>query len=163
MPKGIQGFQKGHKFGRRSPKGYHPKSEFKKDHSPTKGCFKKGQKSKNWNGFKKGHFPTEGCFKKGSEHPDWITDRSFLIYPDEWTTTLKKSIRQRDNYICQLCGRTQEEELERYERKLSVHHIDYDKKNCNPTNLITLCKYCNSKVNFNKKHWTKYFYESSIR
>ena len=41
--------------------------------------------------------------------------------------------------------------------KLKKNHIDYDKKNCNPENLITLCNHCNIKVNKNRDYWTKHF------
>ena len=41
--------------------------------------------------------------------------------------------------------------------KLKRNHINYDKQNCNPKNLITLCHSCNSKVNKNRKYWTNYF------
>jgi hypothetical protein len=34
---------------------------------------------------------------------------------------------------------------------------DYDKKNCDPKNLITLCNSCHSKTNFNRKKWIIYF------
>jgi len=30
-----------------------------------------------------------------------------------------------------------------------------DKKNCNPDNLLTLCKNCHQKTNFNRKYWIK--------
>jgi 5-methylcytosine-specific restriction endonuclease McrA len=39
----------------------------------------------------------------------------------------------------------------------TVHHIDYDKKNSNPKNLITLCVSCNFKVNFERSYWENYF------
>lgn len=44
-----------------------------------------------------------------------------------------------------------------------VHHIDYNKQNNNPENLITLCNRCNSKVNFNREYWTQYFQEIMFR
>ena len=58
---------------------------------------------------------------------------------------LKESIRQRDNYKCQMCGVPQCETM----RKLPIHHIDEDKNNLNPKNLITLCNSCHNKVRFN--------------
>ncbi len=91
--------------------------------------------------------------RTGSGGNGWIDGRSFEPYTSEWTDTLKKAIRQRDNYICQECSKTEEENSER----LSVHHIDYDKNNCNPTNLITLCRSCNAKVNFDRKYWQQIF------
>jgi len=40
---------------------------------------------------------------------------------------------------------------------LSVHHIDYNKQNCDDFNLITLCKSCHSKTGFNREYWIEYF------
>ena len=77
-------------------------------------------------------------------------------YPQDWTDDLKEAIRKRDNYICQLCGIHQNELRER-NKKLDVHHIDYQKDNLNPKNLITLCRYCHCKTNFDRDYWTKYF------
>ena len=91
--------------------------------------------------------------RTGSNHPHWIDGRSYEPYPMAWTRLLRESIRLRDNYICQRCGKTEKEENE----VLSVHHIDYDKNNCNPTNLITLCRSCNAKVNFDRKYWQQIF------
>ena len=41
------------------------------------------------------------------------------------------------------------------------NHIDYNKKNSNPNNLITLCSRCHSKTNFFNKKWIKYFKENN--
>ncbi len=54
-----------------------------------------------------------------------------------------------------LCKKT---ELENKE-KLTIHHIDYCKTNNDPKNLIALCRACNAKVNYNRKHWINYFQE----
>lgn len=58
---------------------------------------------------------------------------------------LKESIRKRDNYICQECGKTQEQNLKEVDRKLEVHHIDGDDTNNVLKNMIALCKSCHSK------------------
>ena len=87
------------------------------------------------------------------KHYNWRGGVSFEPYTIDWTATLRRSIRERDKYICQLCGIIQGD------RAYCIHHIDYDKKNCNPDNLITLCVRCNPKVNFNRKYWTQYFYD----
>jgi 5-methylcytosine-specific restriction endonuclease McrA len=73
---------------------------------------------------------------------------SFEPYSVDWTDTLKKSIRERDRYTCQICGK---------EPSICVHHIDYNKKNCNPDNLITLCVGCHSKTNHSIDKWINYF------
>lgn len=62
-------------------------------------------------------------------------------YPVAWTKSFKKLIRTRDDFICQLCYMTEEQ----HGQKLCIHHIDFDKFNLNPENLITLCKYCHGK------------------
>lgn len=89
----------------------------------------------------------------GNKNPNWKGGISFEPYASEWTNKLKEQIRKRDNYKCQLCYKTQKEEFKDINRKLSIHHIDYNKKNCKDNNLITLCNKCNSKVNFNRKWW----------
>jgi len=93
----------------------------------------------------------------GENNKGWQGGKSFEPYPLTWTLLLKRSIRERDNYSCQLCGKPQVEELERIGYKLSVHHINYCKENCNPNNLITLCNQCHQKTNNKRKYWTKYF------
>ncbi|MBA7542641.1 hypothetical protein ES705_34965 [subsurface metagenome] len=85
----------------------------------------------------------------GEKNPMWQGGISFEPYSIDWTETLRQSIRERDHYICQLCSNYGN----------TVHHIDYDKKNCNSTNLVTLCDGCNKKVNANRNYWTKFFRE----
>ena len=42
-------------------------------------------------------------------------------------------------------------------RALNVHHIDYNKLNCMPNNLLSLCDKCHRKTNNNREYWTNYF------
>ena len=42
-------------------------------------------------------------------------------------------------------------------KRLNIHHIDYDKRNSNPINLITLCSSCHPKTNFGREKWKKLF------
>lgn len=94
-------------------------------------------------------------FREGN--PNWKNGISFEPYSLEFTEELKKQIRQRDNFICQKCFKSQEQELQELNCNLDNHHINYDKKNCNKDNLITLCRSCNAKVNFNRNYWILYF------
>lgn len=113
-----------------------------------------------------GTHPSEETRKKESEShtgktgelaSNWQGGKSFELYPSEWTETLREAARRRDNYVCQECGKTQEEELKELGRKLSVHHLDYDKKNCNSDNLLTACTSCNAKFNSRREYWKEYF------
>ena len=89
----------------------------------------------------------------GEKHPAWKGGISFEPYSLEFSKQIKELIRSRDGYKCQKCGCLEIEEG----KKLSIHHIDYQKENCLPENLISLCNRCNLKVNINRKKWTKYF------
>lgn len=122
----------------------------KRQHVSPNTEFKKGIRYSPMYEFKKGQ-------NIGTNNCNWNNGSSFKPYPIEWTQTLKRSIRERDGYVCRLCGKTQIEELEKLEKRLHIHHIDYDKKNCNPINLITLCCSCNIKVNFNREYWINHF------
>lgn len=94
---------------------------------------------------------------KGDKNSNWQDGKSFEFYPIDWTDILRESIRKRDNYICQLCGIHQDELNNNRTRKLDCHHIDYNKNNLDPKNLITLCRNCHLKTNFNRNYWIKYF------
>lgn len=87
----------------------------------------------------------------GEKASGWKGGLSKIAYSVNWTLTLKRSIRERDKYTCQICGSPQEDRVH------AIHHIDYDKKNCNPNNLITLCIKCHCKTNNNRNYWIEYF------
>jgi hypothetical protein len=93
------------------------------------------------------------CANLKELNPSWIDGRSYKPYTSDFDYKLKEFIRKRDNYTCQVCGIKQKN----YYRKLDVHHIDYNKKNCNKDNLIALCNRCNCKVNSNRDYWNVYF------
>ena len=150
MPRGIykhrptQGFQKGHiplHKGKTLPKAQ--KKKMSESHNGLKPAL-----GKHWKLSKE-------TVKKmsGENSPHWLGGKSFEPYTIEWTKTLKRAIRERDHYTCQLCGKLQEDIA------FCIHHIDYDKKNCNPNNLITLCKNCHTITNHNREYWVNYFNE----
>lgn len=88
-----------------------------------------------------------GDAKRGEKSPNWKGGIQENPYSVDWTKTLRRSIRERDKYICQICSEPQMDITH------SVHHIDYDKTNCNPNNLITLCHSCHIKTNFEREKW----------
>jgi len=96
-------------------------------------------------------------------NPNWQEGKSFEPYSIDWTEELKERIRKRDNYECQHCGMTEEEHLIVYGRVLPIHHIDYNKKNCKESNLISLCLQCNSRANFNRNYWKEIFIKTIIK
>ncbi len=83
----------------------------------------------------------------GEKSANWHGGVSFEPYPPKFNGALKRKIRERDKYVCQLCGA---------EGK-NVHHIDYDKEKCEQSNLITLCRSCHSKTNTDREEWMAYF------
>ena len=88
--------------------------------------------------------------KKGSEHPFWLEGISFEPYGLEFNKELKQCIKNRDFHTCQTPGCMNT-------NCLVVHHIDYNKRNNNPENLITLCRNCHSKTNFNRQYFTEFY------
>jgi len=106
-----------------------------------------------WNKGKKTGLVPKTAFKPGDKHSQWQGGISFEPYGIEFNSKLKKQIRKRDNYSCQECGYTEK----KLGYILSIHHIDYDKKNCEENNLISLCNNCHSQTNFNRNDWTNYF------
>ncbi len=89
----------------------------------------------------------------GEKNGNWRGGTSNKPYPFAFDEALKIQIRERDNHTCQLCGTTQEEQ----KLTLNIHHLDYNKANIEHSNLITLCRSCNAKVNGNRSHWQSHF------
>ena len=119
----------------------------------SKGCKFSEETKKKISLANKGKLKPEGFGKKISERQKgeksslWKGGISFEKYGFDWTNLLKHSIRTRDCFICQICKKN----------GWVIHHIDYKKKNCNPNNLITLCRSCHAKTNFNREYWINYF------
>lgn len=82
-------------------------------------------------------------------------DRVFMNnnmrYSSDLGNELRKQIRERDNNTCFLCKKVETG------RKLSVHHIDYNKENSSPTNLISLCTKCHIHTNKDRDYWLTVF------
>jgi len=89
--------------------------------------------------------------RSGEDSPVWKGGLSFEPYSFKFNKDLKEQIRRRDNYQCQFCG------VRQNGKNFPVHHIDYDKKNSQSKNLVTLCPTCHTKTNFKRKNWQFYF------
>jgi len=90
--------------------------------------------------------------RTGTGHPNWQGGVSFEPYCEAWKDQeYKQDIKNRDGNIClnPYCYGT--------DTVLSIHHIDYNKKNCAPSNLITVCRSCNSKANYNRTWHTSWY------
>lgn len=116
------------------------------------------------------------AWNKGKKMPEltgenslfWKGGFSIEPYGREFSKQLKESIRERDNYRCQECFRHQDElfgntKVGMRPRKLYIHHIDYDKKNNNPLNLISLCLSCHVQTNWNRNNWENYYKNKNMR
>ena len=86
----------------------------------------------------------------GRNHPNYLGDDYQREYPNVFNA-VKDAIRERDKRTCQVCG------VSENGKKLCVHHIDYDKNNTAPNNLITLCPSCHAKTNFRHDTWIAKF------
>jgi len=132
------------------------------------------------NQYAKGNKPNKTSFTKGSmlgeKNVNWQGGKSFELYGKEFDKELKKEIKMRDNNECILCKIEHEKKkeeiagiifwqravlLSKFEvsmnKKLSIHHIDYNKKNNDRNNLITLCGSHHVRTNGNREYWTKFF------
>jgi len=82
----------------------------------------------------------------GANNPNWRNGLSLTPYAPGFYSQLKEAIKNRDGFCC-LCGKEANE----------IHHIDYNKRNHHPDNLILLCKHCHGISNFNRDWWRQWF------
>jgi len=69
--------------------------------------------------------------RRGKNNSKWSN-------PSELTSEYLQAIRCRDNFTCQFCGCKNKSK----HRKLDTHHIDDNRHNNYPDNIITLCQLC---------------------
>jgi HNH endonuclease len=81
----------------------------------------------------------------GERNPAWIDGRTNLPYTPGFFRTLKNEILKRDGYECQACGRPKVEPGTHV-----IHHLDLQKTNHDPSNLLTLCGPCHGKLHGGK-------------
>lgn len=114
-----------------------------------------------WHSWQRGHRckrcmnERQGIIYSGENHPCWRGGKSFEEYCAVWKDQeYKQDIRERDGNKClnPYCNSKNPNDL-------TIHHIDYNKKNCHPNNLITVCRSCNSAANKDRK-WHKAWYQA---
>lgn len=87
----------------------------------------------------------------GERNCNWRGGIKYLPYTFKFKKQIKFEVRIRDKFTCQLCLKQASNP--------PIHHIDYDKKNDDMSNLICLCNVCHAKTNANRKYWMEYFNE----
>jgi hypothetical protein len=126
-------------------------------------CSEKHKHSIRWDDWKQGiRCPTCADIRhsikvSGSMHPNWQGGISCEPYCEIWTKEYKEYIKERDGHKClnPYCSSKKPEAL-------AIHHIDYNKKNCHPSNLITVCRSCNSRANVDRD-WHQTWYQAIIK
>jgi hypothetical protein len=77
---------------------------------------------------------------RGEKNGSWRGGVAQWEYSSDWKS-LARSMRIRDKWTCQDC----KEQRKRWGIYLHVHHVDCDKTNNDPNNLISLCADCHMK------------------
>lgn len=149
------------------------KSEFEKENYKLLSMVYKDNKTKlnyscsyghehsiTWNDWTNGYrCPTCAIIKNtGSGHYNWNGGTSYEPYCSIWKDKeYKQDIKLRDGNRClnPYCSSKKPNDL-------TIHHIDYNKKNCHPSNLITICRSCNSMANIDRD-WHKTWYQAIIK
>jgi 5-methylcytosine-specific restriction endonuclease McrA len=88
----------------------------------------------------------------GEKSHFWRGGGGYAKYGPEFNRGLKRFIRERDQCLCQRCY------LPENGKKHHVHHIDFNKKNNHPTNLILLCGSCHPQTTLGDRlYWEEYY------
>ena len=95
----------------------------------------------------------------GEANPGYVHGARSRAWPRQFGAKLRAMIRKRDVDTCQACGTT----FPHRSRHLAVHHVDYDKANNEPMNLITVCLSCHAKTNFNRDAWRTRLQKLQVR
>jgi len=90
------------------------------------------------------------------KNPNWKGGIFRNPYCSGWNQ-LTNELKESDNYKClnPIC--------EGKSKRMTSHHIDYDKQNCHPDNIITLCNSCNVIANYNREWWQSFYTEIKRR
>ena len=86
----------------------------------------------------------------------WRGGISFEPYCEKFDDDLKERVREYFGRCCYVCG-IGESELN---RKLDVHHVNYNKDTCCDDSkplFVSLCRSCHGKANGNREYWEEFF------
>lgn len=119
-------------------------------------CSNGHNNSITWTDWNNGGYRCPTCYfirNSGSGNTSWKGGISFEPYCEIWKDKeYKHSIRERDGNKClnpYCCSKTPND--------LIIHHIDYNKKNCKPINLTTICRSCNAMANTDREWHTAWY------
>lgn len=108
-------------------------------------------------------------------------------YHEDWTDKIRPEILKRDNYKCRHCGQAHkvrvyknsrrkyvecDEFVERWAKAqghkvftlyLQVAHLDQDKTNNDPSNLLSLCPRCHGKYDKESKRFKRLLYKEKVK
>ena len=87
----------------------------------------------------------------GSKNLVWKGGISFEPYDKDFNKLTKQIVYELHGMSCYHPDKTN------CKGQLTIHHIDYNKKNSTIKNLIPLCNSHNVKVNWDRVYWKKYF------
>ena len=144
----------------------------------TKSILREFHKGKKWNlgkTFSEEHKKKISDSNKRSARTEWTYNQWMAVLPKIILTAIReaeygnnpynnhtwkkkrKSIYQRDKFICQECKKLCDENT-----GISCHHIDYNKDNNASDNLITLCSSCHGKTTKKTEHWVQYYQDKMM-
>jgi hypothetical protein len=92
---------------------------------------------------------------RGENNGRWLGGISFEPYCPKFNKDLKRRIRAFFDNRCVLCGKP-ESENGRQHRKLSCHHVEYNKSACcdgKPVHFAALCMNCHVHTNLDRERW----------
>lgn len=103
----------------------------------------------------KGKFCSKECsdnYHVREKSSAWKGGISFAPYCPKFNNEFKERVRDFWHRECGICGQTEQENG----KKLSVHHVNYNKMACCddiPPLFITTCNSCHPVTNFNREYW----------
>jgi len=94
--------------------------------------------------------------RRGPAHPFYRHGKGMLPYSSNWAS-VKQTVYERDGGLCQHPGCYSPENGRHHD----VHHIDGNKNNNTPANLILLCRNHHAKTYFGNPDYWMEFYDSA--